>query len=125
MSKIVDARTSVAEVLNEVGLSTHPVLPERMNPPEAIVIARSPYITNGQAFGSYKVNLGVSIVVEPADNAVELDQLDNLIEEVISALVNHNHAVIEVTKPYAWSYNNAQYTAVDVLISNTISLLEE
>jgi len=120
MSVLSDFKASVTTALRAAGVTSFEFLPERINPPAAVVLPGSPYVEAGDVYGTHKVNATVSLVAGNGTNDTATAALDNLIGTAVLALWDVAD-VTEVSDLYAYNANGAQYLAVDISISDTIS----
>lgn len=122
MGALTDARKDIADVLNDVGVTTYHYIPSRLTPSTAVVSAGSPYLTSGKAFGSFEVRWVVSVITSVGANDLSSDNLDNLVENTVIALANSDYLIEQVSQPYAEDKNNAQFAVVDVTITRNVRI---
>lgn len=123
MSTIGDTRAAVALVIkNATGLTTYDGLQARTNVPCAIVMPGSPYVVDGDVFGSFRVSYTVDLVMGSAANSVTQNGLDAQIETALIALVNAGYSVESIGQPYALELNNGTYLTATLSVFANISL---
>ncbi|GMA34739.1 hypothetical protein [Demequina litorisediminis] len=110
-------REAIATALTDAGLRGWAWVPEAPVAPCAIVQPGSPYLsTEDEPFGSYKTRHLVSILAPVGTNEKVTDDLDALIETAMGAL-----NVVEVSEPFGLTVNTAQYLAVNLTISGSVT----
>lgn len=123
MSSIGDARAAIALVVkNATGLKTYDGLQARTNVPCAIVMPGSPYVVDGDVFGTFRVSYTVDLVMGSAANSVTQDGLDAQLETALIALVNAGYSVESIGQPYALDLNNGTYLTATLSVFANISL---
>lgn len=122
MSALATARAGVASVISTAtSLTTHDFLPGRLAVPCAVVMPSSPYISDGDVFGSFQASFTVDLVMGQAANKVSANGLDNQIENALVGLVNAGYSVESVSQPYSMEVNNATYLAATLTVNATIT----
>lgn len=117
------ARTELAAAATEgSSWKVHPHVPGRITPPIGAVTPGSPYLEPGETFGSFTVRYVVSLISRTGANDFVTDELDEAITETVVALVNAGYGLESVSQPYALDAGNAQYLAVDLTTTTTITL---
>ncbi|SNS41584.1 hypothetical protein SAMN06309944_0164 [Micrococcales bacterium KH10] len=121
MSVLNDIRTGIVQALEAAGIQAFDHLPERLNPPVAVLVPGSPYLEAGDVFGTHKVRYTVALVAGNATNDMATKALDELIETAVTAL--WDTADLErAGDVYTYQANNGQYLAVDLEISDVIRI---
>jgi len=120
MSVLTDFRTSITSALKGAGVQAFEFLPERINPPAAVVLPGSPYVEAGDTFGTHKVTFTVSLIAGNGTNDAATAALDGLIQTAVLALWDVADTT-EASGLYAYSSNGAQYLAVDLTVTDIIS----
>lgn len=125
MSVLSAARELVVSALKEANVNAFDHLPAPFSPPLAIVAAADPYVTTeGQPFGTYRMNLEVRLVVRGGSNDQVADDLDTITETVLKALEPTTFAVEEVSQPYNLTVGTqGSYAAVSVRINDDLTLV--
>lgn len=95
-------------------------LPERMNPPIAVVTAGDPYVVQ-ETYGDWSMNLDITLVAAKATSKVATDELDDYLETTLGALPDGT-SVTNVKPPFLMDWNGATYLAVKI---STNSLIDE
>lgn len=123
MSTLGDAREALGLVVkNATGLKTYDGLQARTNVPCAIVMPGSPYVVDGDVFGTFRASYTVDLVMGTAANSVTQTGLDAQLETALIALVNAGYSVDNIGQPYAMELNNATYLAATLTVNANISL---
>ena len=125
MTELRDMRDTIAAALDAVlaplGARAYPYLPNRLNPPLALVQPGDPYLepnaTAGFAVGSWTIRHEVILLVAPGDNDKQADSLDALLEAALVPLVDHG--ITSVGQPYPLEVGNSAYTACRVSLTTT------
>jgi hypothetical protein len=121
MSAITDAKVALKGILETV-VPTSTYIPARITPPIAIISAGSPYLEDGNTFGTYLVRFAVDLVIPTQANDSATEALDVLIDDVVVTLVNNQYSVDNVSQPYAMETNGATYLAATVSTNKFINL---
>jgi hypothetical protein len=82
----------------------------------------TPYVTDGDVFGSINVSYTVDLIMGTAANSVTAQGLDDQIENALVALINAGYGVDNVSAPYAVDINNGTYLAATLTVNANISL---
>ncbi len=123
MNALKNLRARVTAALDGLGLTVYDHVPARPNTPAAVITPGVPYIEPGDTFGSWKVNLVVSLLGRTATNQVVTDELDETITNTIRAL--DPLVDLERVGPYyRYAANNAEYLATDLDIYDINDLKE-
>lgn len=101
-------------------------VPEVILPPVAFVGPGSPYIEGnfeGMNFGESKVNLTITLVVEPGTNSPQANALDDLIVKTVGFIESQPDLYIdEVDRPAAVQLNGQRYLGCLVNLSRIVRL---
>jgi hypothetical protein len=81
----------------------------------------SPYIADGDVFGSFIATFTVDLVMGQAANKVVANGLDEQIEDALVALCNAGYSVESVGQPYSMDINNASYLAATLTVTANIN----
>jgi hypothetical protein len=123
MSVLGDLRADIAAtLLDDTDIPALSYIPGRIVPPIYLVSQGTPYITSGDTFGSFSVQMQVEVVSPTASNDTNTESLDSMIEEALVSVSNSGCSVVNVTQPFQLDVNNATYLASTINISKTISL---
>lgn len=117
MSELGDRRAAIAAeldaALRPLRARAYPNLPDRLNPPLALVQPGSPYLepgpAAGYAAGSWAIRHEVILIVAPGDSKVQAESLDVLVEAAMHVAAGHGLQSVE--QPYPLEVGNATYTA--------------
>lgn len=80
------ARSALAGILEDAGIRTSAVVPERITPPLAVISPASDWVQSGDTYGSFRVAFDVTIIVQTAANATVSSNLDDAIDAAIQAI---------------------------------------
>ena len=122
MSAIATARAELVSALSGLDAKVTDHVPERINPPAAMVVHGSPLLESGDTFGSHIVRFEVWVVSKLAANARMTDDLDALIESTVEALTADDWAIERVEQPFTYAANGASYLASTIAVTTTITL---
>lgn len=110
-------REAIATALTAAGIRSWAFVPESPTAPCAIVQPGHPYlVSEGAVYGDYLTRYLVSILARPGSNEKVTNDLDAMIATACAAL-----NVVEVSEPFGLEYNTAQYLAVNLTVTSTIS----
>ena len=115
-------RQEILDIAASTGVTTFDHVPERLSPPSLIVLPGSPYIEPGDTFCTFKVNHTLSVVVPNGTNEKTTEDMDNLIETVLTTLVKERVSVESVSTFYVLDSGGAQYLAVDISVNDNVAL---
>jgi hypothetical protein len=110
---IKDARNSLATALGAVAF-----LPERINPPIALLTAGDPYVEQ-ETFYDRTANFVVTLVVAKATSEVATDALDDYIDTTLDGLPEDS-TLEKVGPPFLLEWNGATYLATKIYINQNI-----
>lgn len=119
---LTTVRGSLAAVLDGAGLPTVDHLPERPNPPIAIISPGQPYLTRGDTFGSFAIQLTVVLLTRTATNEVATEALDEMTTRLAVAVAESKFTLTAVDQPQSFQVNTANYLGVTVDIALTTCL---
>lgn len=128
MSGLADLRADVAAALTTAGLPASTVMPNRVNPPLTLVLPGSPYLAHPETANTFDpefdVTLSVLHVTGRGTNAKALDDLDAVIETIVTTLGDWR--IGEVTEPYYTNLNaGQQHLAVAMSLTHEITIGEQ
>lgn len=121
MNALAQTRLDVATVLTAAGVNASDSMPDRITPPVAVIKAGDPYLDEGKTFTDTAINLTIQVIASNGTNAVMQDALDDAICAVVTAL-KADQWTVKVGAPYALQTGTAEYPAVDIGITNWITL---
>lgn len=113
-------RQDLKDALELQDLKAVEYLPERIQPPIALVSAGDPYLEQGLSACLFKVSLEVTLVASKATNANATNALDNMIESAIYA--TGDWFIDSINAPFILEANNAQYLACKVRLNQQIEI---
>lgn len=123
MSVLGDLRAAIASELTlETDLPALSYIPGRIVPPIYLVSQGSPYVSSGDTYGTFRVQLSVEVISPTAANDTNTEALDTMIEDALVSLVNNGYSVASTTQPFQLDVNNASYLAATITVSKNISL---
>ena len=123
MSVLTATRQATADLLGEaLDIQSFAAMPDRIVPPSVIVLPGSPYLSNGNTFGTFTAQLSVVLVTDAKVNATATTALDELIENATVALINAGISVSEASEPWQLSSANATYLASTLTTTQNIAL---
>lgn len=120
MATLHSTRQAIIDAVGSIDAQTFDYVPGRLVPPALIVLPGSPYIEPGDVFGSFLVRHTLSLVMSQGANETITENTDNLIEKVLTALMDANVSIDEVSTFYVYESNGGQYLAADITISDNL-----
>ena len=116
-------RQSLKSTLEAAGITAFDHLPARYTPPAAVVLPGSPYLVAGPTFGEHTVTFDVELIAARGDNSVQTDELDDLIDKTVVALLAAGWDLGDIAKPSMLQPREGEmYLAVPVTVSTPIRL---
>lgn len=125
MNTLTTTRNEVADVLAPLGVTTYAHVPGRMNLPAAFIMAGSPYIEQGETFGSRLVRFIVVLAEHTASNLEETEALDDRIEHAQKLLEADGWLIEQVAQPTVMQFNNTDGLVAEITISTPITFTEQ
>jgi len=122
-SDLTKLRDEITAAVAAAGIRSIAFLPDRLDPPLALVQPGSPYIepstTSRPGAQRWKVNHEVVLLVAPGDKRPQTVSLDSLIEDALGALVPFG--VVQVGQPYSLQIgtNGPSYFAARIQLTTT------
>lgn len=120
-NEITLAKQQFSDVLDLAGIRILSYVPERVTPPIVIINSGSPYLTADSISNEYLLGLELVCVASTATNKQASEKLDELIQDVLSALPHYAH-LTSVGQPYLWAVNNAEYLTSSITLDLRITL---
>lgn len=121
MSDLSGLRDAITAGLAAAGIRAYANLPDRLQPPLALVQPGDPYLTPsdtaGYAKGGWTIRHEVVVIVPPGDNRIQTTALDALIEDALAAVIDWG--VVQVNQPYTLQVGDAQYLACRIQLVTT------
>lgn len=102
---IAEARAALLAVLETAGIPAFSVVPDRSQPPMAVMVPSTDWIENGEVFGEFTISFDVEIVAGSGTNQAITVALDSMVEDVLSAIAE---------APAMYAAAVGQPTAVDL-----------
>lgn len=125
--ELTEARVSVVEDLQNVGLTVKDHVPAKVVPPLVIIGTGDPYLEESETFRGYNQNgsdfvvrLELFVITGTATNSAATKTLDEMIQKVIFNLGEWK--IDGVSAPYMATANDAVYLTSRISISNTITI---
>jgi len=119
VSAITDSKNALVALLGDVCV-VYPYISARPIPPCITINSASPYVENGNTFGSFRLNFSLELSMPTSANDKVTAELDAKVEDVIVLLVNAGYSVLGVSAPYALEANNTQYLSVSITCSTVV-----
>lgn len=117
---MTDVRGQIVTVLSAAGITTLEHVPERLNPPVALLGMGSPWIEQGEQFGAFLMRYKVTLVVPTSTNEVATNALDAMVAKAIIALDNSAQFDIErVEEPTMLAFSSATYPSAALTLVHT------
>jgi hypothetical protein len=114
MSEINAVKVEFKLELADAGLNVLEYVPDRITPPIVIVNSAQPYIQTAE-FGEWSMGIELVLVSSTATNKKATENLDQLIEDTLSAITPLTYArITSVNQPYNLQTNNAEYLAANI-----------
>jgi hypothetical protein len=102
---IAEARAQLLEILEDAGLRAYAEVPERAQPPMAVMVPSVDWIANGETFGEFVLSFDVEIIAATGSNTVISKALDEAVEDALVAITN---------APKAYAAGVGQPSAVEI-----------
>lgn len=83
---IAEARAALLAVLETAGIPAFDNVPDRAQPPMAVMVPASDWIENGEVFGEFTISFDVEIVAGSGTNQAISLALDGMVEDVLTAI---------------------------------------
>lgn len=83
---IAEARAALLAVLETAGIPAYGQVPDKSQPPMAVIVPSGSWIENGETFGEFTISFDVQIVVDVGTNQAMSIALDTAVEDVLSAI---------------------------------------
>lgn len=120
MSSLATLRQDLKDELELQGLKVEAFLPERIQPPIALVSASDPYVEQGLTNCLFKVSLRVTLVAAKSVNEKATNALDEMIESAI--LATGDWFIDSISEPFMLEANNAKYLSCTVRLNQEIEI---
>jgi hypothetical protein len=120
------AKQEVAAALIAGGIIAKDYIPERIQPPMAVLAAGNPFIEKGQTqtFTDVEMRLDISLIAQNATNVKSTEELEGLIVDALLALKGVNWEIESVSQPFGLEANNALYLAATLTVTASITIKE-
>ena len=120
-NEITLTKAEFALDLTALGFDVVDFQPGRVNAPQLIIRAASPYLQTSSIASEYEITLEILVVAERAENEEATEQLDEMLATLLPGLPNY--ATLQgVDTPYALNANNADYLTSNVTVSLSLTL---
>lgn len=117
---LAELRADLKESLESVGIKAFEYLPERVQPPIALITPSDPYVEQGSTYTLFDIGLTVTLITAKATNPVATAALDELIENAIIA--TGDWLIDKVGAPFLLEANNAQFLAARLTLTQQIEI---
>lgn len=114
-----EVRAPLADALAGVTANVYEAPPETLIPPACVIVADSPYMEStliNAAVTKVKLNYVISAVVNYANNAGALDNLEQLVIQIIGAIPS-NYSVGVVERPSIINVGTGSFLTSDITVS--------
>jgi hypothetical protein len=120
---IAEARAALLAVLETAGLPAYSIVPDRTQPPLAVMTPASDWIENGEVFGEFAVSFDVNIVVDVGTNQAVQLALDEAVESVLTAVTEASGMyAAAVGQPTAMELNGGMYLGTTLTVKQNLTL---
>ncbi len=114
---ITAARSALSALIEGAGVTCMEFIPERITPPIAVMEPTSEWIATGEAYGEWRIGFDVTLVTQTASNRMATDNLDQMVEDVLTAVADApGFYAGSVSAPAGLAVNNAEYLSVALTI---------
>jgi hypothetical protein len=114
---ITAARSALVALIEGAGVTCKEFIPERVTPPIAVMEPSSEWIASGDSYGEWRIAFDVTLVTRTASNRIATDNLDQMVEDVLTAVTNATGFYAgSVSSPQVLSVNNAEFLSVALTI---------
>lgn len=121
MSDLTEHRAELTDALEAVGITAHGYLPERLNPPCALVTEAEPWITpeTGPAarFGAWVATYDVTLIAGQGTNQRATLALVGLVQTALPALDTQDWEVTEVGQFFELTTGTARHLATRIRVN--------
>jgi hypothetical protein len=113
-------RADLEASLSDAGYRVFGYVPERLAPPSIIVTGADPYLTQGETFGAYEINLAVYLTVECGTSQREIAALDEMLNAVLPHFEGSGDSpwTTEVAQPIYFEIEKSVYLGCRIAASN-------
>ena len=120
---IGEARTALADILEDAGLRVFPFTPERSTPPMGILVPSSDWVSAGETFGSFRVGFDVTLIVANAANETMITALDELTDSTLEAISDASgFYASSVGAPSMLDISGADYLSTTITVYQNTTL---
>lgn len=127
MSALADERAGIVAALHlPTGWQAHPILPDALVPPCAVLVPGAPYIEqrDGDTSASVTARFEVWLIADQGTNAVAIAALDEVIEAQADALTAANYVIESVAEPFEYVPQNTggSFLTTTITVTTTLNL---
>lgn len=125
MNVLTEARQDIVDALTGAGIDARTFKPDNIVPPMVVVQAGSPYVqrdATGKTFQDWLVTLEAVLVVPSGSNEREIEDMDNLIVDTLTALGDMDLDTVTVGDYYALAESTAEYLALTITITAWVTI---
>ena len=120
---IAEARAQLLEILEDAGLRAYAEVPERAQPPMAVMVPAVDWIANGETFGEFVISFDVEIIAATGSNTVISKALDEAVEDALVAITNAPKAyAAAVGQPSAVEIGGGVYLGATITVRQFFNL---
>jgi hypothetical protein len=117
------ARADLLAVLTAAGLRAYAEVPERPQPPMAVMVPSADWIVTGEVFGEFSVSFDVEIIVAAGANTVVSKALDDAVETALTAITNAPKMFASsVSKPEGIDIGGGLYLGATITVRQNFQL---
>lgn len=120
---IAEARAQLLEILEDAGLRAYAEVPDRSQPPMAVMVPSSDWIASGETFGEFVLSFDVQIIAATGANTVISKALDELVEDALVAITNAPKVYAAgVGQPAAYEIGGGVYPGATITVRQFFNL---
>jgi hypothetical protein len=120
---LATARADLLAVLSGAGLRAYAEVPERPQPPMAVMVPAGDWIVSGEVFGEFSVSFDVEIIVAAGANSVVSKALDDAVETALTAITNAPKMFASsVSQPQAVEIGAGLYLGATITVRQNFQL---
>jgi hypothetical protein len=118
-----EARADLLAVLTAAGLRAYAEVPERPQPPMAVMVPSGDWIAQGEVFGEFVVSFDVEIIVASGANTVVSKALDTAVETALNAICDASKMYASaVSQPQAVEIGAGLYLGATITVRQNFQL---
>jgi hypothetical protein len=121
MSILTEEKQKLADIISDI-IPAFPYIPGRINPESCIINAGSPYLQSGNTYRSFLVTLDVDLIYPSTPNDKYTQEMDETVSSIVELLISEGYGIFEVSQPFLMEVSNAQYLAVRIQVTFTVTI---